>query len=83
MEQHVLVLTRKVGESITIGDDIVLTVIEVRGDSIRLGIQAPRGILVNRSEVTAAVAAANVAASAAVTDDAQAALLAALKAAGA
>lgn len=78
-----LVLTRKVGESITIGDDIVLTVIEVRGDSIRLGIQAPRGILVNRSEVTAAVAAANVAASAAVTDDAQAALLAALKAAGA
>ncbi|WEO78995.1 carbon storage regulator [Cryobacterium sp. SO2] len=36
-----LVLTRKQGEKILIGDDIVITVLEVRGDSIRLGVDAP------------------------------------------
>jgi carbon storage regulator len=46
-----LILTRRVGESVMIGDDIIVTVVEVRGDSIRLGIQAPRSVDVHREEV--------------------------------
>ncbi|MDQ2958355.1 MAG: carbon storage regulator CsrA [Actinomycetota bacterium] len=46
-----LILTRRVGESIVIGDDIVLTVFEVRGDAVRIGIEAPRSVRVNRKEV--------------------------------
>lgn len=46
-----LVLTRRGGESVMIGDDVVITVLEVRGDVIRLGIQAPRDIQVHREEV--------------------------------
>ena len=46
-----LVLTRRLNESITLGDDIVLTVIEVRGDQVRLGINAPREMAVHRMEV--------------------------------
>ena len=46
-----LVLTRRLNESITLGDDIVLTVIEVRGDQVRLGINAPRDMAVHRMEV--------------------------------
>jgi carbon storage regulator len=57
-----LVLTRKPGEKIMIGDDIVITVMEGRGDGVRIGIEAPRGVSVQRSEVVAAIAAANVAA---------------------
>lgn len=58
-----LVLTRKQGEKILIGDDIVLTVLDVRGDSIRLGVDAPRGVRIQRDEVVRAVAEANLAAS--------------------
>jgi len=47
----VLVLTRRPGESVMIGDDVVVTVLEVRGDVIRLGIRAPRDIQVHREEV--------------------------------
>lgn len=46
-----LILTRRVGESIVVGDDIVLTVFEVRGDAVRIGIDAPRSVRVNRKEV--------------------------------
>lgn len=46
-----LVLTRKSNQSIVIGDDIVVTVLEVRGDQIRLGISAPRDVAVHREEV--------------------------------
>ena len=46
-----LVLTRRLNQSITLGDDIVLTVIEVRGDQVRLGINAPRDMAVHRMEV--------------------------------
>lgn len=46
-----LVLTRKAGESVMIGDDVVITVLEARGDVIRLGIQAPRDVQVHREEV--------------------------------
>jgi carbon storage regulator len=47
----VLVLTRRANQSIMIGHDIVITVLEVRGDQIRLGIRAPRDIDVHREEV--------------------------------
>ena len=46
-----LVLTRRVGQSIVIGDDVVVTVLEVRGDSVRLGVEAPRAVEVHREEV--------------------------------
>jgi carbon storage regulator len=57
-----LVLSRRVGERLVIGDDIVVTVIEVRSDGVRLGIDAPRSVAVHRAEVLEAVTAANLAA---------------------
>lgn len=54
-----LVLTRHVHQSIVIGHDVVVTVLEVRGDQVRLGITAPKEIQVHREEVFAAVTAAN------------------------
>lgn len=66
-----LVLSRRVGERLVIGDDIVVTVIEVRSDGVRLGIDAPRSVAVHRAEVLEAVTAANVAASSADDDDAE------------
>ena len=50
-----LVLARKRDEQIVIGDDIVVTVVEVRGDKVRLGIQAPAHVPVHRLEVYAAI----------------------------
>ena len=46
-----LVLSRKVGESIVIGSEVTITVLEVRGDHARIGIQAPRSVSVHRQEV--------------------------------
>ena len=46
-----LVLTRKMCESIIIGDDIVITVLDVKGNSARLGIAAPANISVHREEI--------------------------------
>ncbi len=54
-----LVLTRKAGESVIIGDDVVVTVLEARGDLIRIGIQAPRDVQVHREEVYRELQAAN------------------------
>jgi carbon storage regulator len=64
-----LVLTRRAGESVVIGDDIVITVLEARGDVVRLGINAPRDVQVHREEVYKELKAANRAA-ASPTDDA-------------
>lgn len=50
-----LVLSRKLNESIVIDDNIVITIVEIRGDKVRLGIQAPREVPVHRSEVHAAI----------------------------
>ena len=55
-----LVLSRRVGERLMIGDDVVVTVLEVRSDGVRLGIDAPRSVAVNRAEVLEAVQASNV-----------------------
>jgi len=46
-----LVLSRKKDEQIRIGDDIILTITEIRGDKVRIGIQAPSDVTVHRSEV--------------------------------
>jgi carbon storage regulator len=54
-----LVLTRRPGESVMVGDDVVVTVLEVRGEVIRLGIKAPRSIQVHREEVFREIQAAN------------------------
>ena len=48
---RMLVLTRKIGESIKINDDVKITVIEVKGKNIRLGIEAPRETKIYREEV--------------------------------
>lgn len=50
-----LVLSRKKNESIVIDDHIVITVVEIRGDKVRLGIQAPKEVPIHRSEVHAAI----------------------------
>jgi len=71
------VLTRRIGERVLIGDDIELTVLEVKGDSIRLGIQAPRETRIQRAEIVAAVETENRSAARA-TEDEQRALLEAL-----
>jgi carbon storage regulator len=55
----VLVLSRRIGESVIIGDDIVVTVLEVRGDVVRVGIDAPRSVRVHREEVYRELEAAN------------------------
>jgi carbon storage regulator len=54
-----LVLTRRPNQSIMIGDDVVVTVLEVKGDQIRLGIAAPRHVQVFREEVLVALQDAN------------------------
>jgi len=55
-----LVLSRKPGEAIRIGDDIEISVIEVRGDTVRIGIDAPRNVPVFRMELLAEVAKTNI-----------------------
>ena len=46
-----LILTRKVGESVLIGDDIFITVLSVRGNQVKLGVQAPKEVSVHREEI--------------------------------
>jgi carbon storage regulator len=67
----VLVLTRKVGEQVLIGEDIVVTILDVKGDSIKIGFDAPRGIKIQRAEMLAAVTEANQQAAAAATEAAE------------
>jgi carbon storage regulator len=50
-----LVLSRKKNESIIINDNITVTVIEIRGDKVRLGIEAPKDVSVHRREVYEAI----------------------------
>jgi carbon storage regulator len=50
-----LVLTRKKDESIVINNDIIITIVEVRGDKVRLGIVAPKDVPVHRQEVYEAI----------------------------
>jgi len=50
-----LVLSRKKNESIVINDDIIVVVVEIRGDKVRLGIEAPKEVPVHRREVYDAI----------------------------
>ncbi|WP_444980737.1 carbon storage regulator CsrA [Planobispora siamensis] len=52
-------LTRRSGESLMIGDDVVVTVLDVRGDVVRIGIRAPRSVPVHREEIFRELQAAN------------------------
>lgn len=54
-----LVLSRRVGDSVVIGDDVVVTVLEIRGDVVRIGIDAPREVAVRRQELLAELADSN------------------------
>src|SRR5438552_15374131 len=54
-EPRMLVLARKSDETIMIGDDIEVTVVDIRGDKVRLGINAPKEISVHRKEVYDAI----------------------------
>lgn len=46
-----LILTRKVGERLIIGDDIAVTILSVKGNQVRVGVQAPASIAVHREEI--------------------------------
>lgn len=69
-----LVLSRRVGESVVIGDDVTITILEVRGDVVRVGIDAPRSVAVNRAELLQELGDSNQAAAS--PDDATVASLA-------
>jgi carbon storage regulator len=64
----VLIITRKPGEKIMLGDDVVIHVMEIVGNSVRVGIQAPRSLPVYREEIWDAVREENRAAAAAAAD---------------
>jgi carbon storage regulator len=55
----VLILTRKVGESVMIGNDVSITVLRVKGNQVRLGVNAPKDISVQREEIIKRIAAGN------------------------
>ncbi len=46
-----LILTRRVGETIVIGDDVVVTVLGIKGNQVRIGINAPKNVSVHRQEI--------------------------------
>jgi len=50
-----LVLTRRINESIVINDDVSVLVVEIRGDRVRLGIEAPKDVVVHRKEIYDAI----------------------------
>ena len=55
-----LVLSRKPGEALRVGEDVEITVVEVKGDMVRIGIQAPRDVQVWRKELWEAIVAENI-----------------------
>lgn len=46
-----LILTRRVGESLMVGDDITITVLGVKGNQVRIGVNAPKDVAVHREEI--------------------------------
>lgn len=63
-----LVLTRKKGESIQIGNDIEITITQIKGDQVKIGIKAPKNVEIHRKEVWLEIQDENKAASAGVND---------------
>lgn len=54
-----LILTRKAGEAIVINDDITIRLVEIKGGQIKLGIEAPKNIVIHREEVYSRILAEN------------------------
>ncbi|WP_371362984.1 Translational regulator CsrA [Sporomusa rhizae] len=54
-----LALTRKIGERIVIGDNITVTIVDIKGDSIRIGVDAPKEVKIYRGEIYDAIVAEN------------------------
>ena len=59
-----LALTRKVGEKIVVGDNITITIVDIKGDNVRLSFDAPREIKIYRGEIFEAIARENLQAAA-------------------
>lgn len=64
-----LVLTRKVNQSIVIGDEIEVVVLEVRGEQVRIGVKAPRTVAVHRKEIYEQIRQENLSAASVSADD--------------
>jgi len=62
-------LTRKSGEAINVGDEITITVLEVRGSQVRLGIQAPPNVIIHRKELYEKIKSENLMSSGLSIDD--------------
>lgn len=73
-----LVLTRRIGESVRIDGEIEVTLLDIKGDSVRIGVKAPRETRIQRSEIVDAVVAENVSAAADSGADAEKAIFEAL-----
>jgi carbon storage regulator len=65
----VLVLTRKTGQTITVGDDIKITIMDVRGSQVKLGVEAPKSVVIHREEVYERIQMENLAAASAKMTD--------------
>jgi carbon storage regulator len=55
-----LILTRKLGEQIAIGDDIIVKLLEIKGNQVRLGVEAPRHISIHRQEIYERIRSENI-----------------------
>jgi carbon storage regulator len=64
-----LILTRKLGERITIGNDIVISLLEIKGSQVKLGIEAPKGISIYRQEIYERIRRENLISSAVTASD--------------
>ncbi|UCG64965.1 MAG: carbon storage regulator CsrA [Deltaproteobacteria bacterium] len=64
-----LILTRKLGERITIGNDIVIALLEIKGSQVKLGIEAPKGISIHRQEIYERIKRENLISSAVTASD--------------
>ena len=50
-DRQVLILTRRIGEAVMIGDEVTVTVLRVKGNQVRLGVNAPKSVSVQREEI--------------------------------
>jgi carbon storage regulator len=64
-----LILTRKLGERIAVGDNITITFLEIKGKQVKVGIEAPRNISVHRQEIYEKIRSENLESSGVYTDD--------------